>query len=174
MPYGGEEQGLHLPSVPDAVRRAAGIGAQRSLSSVDGDDGSCPYPTSTLRLTLLIFPRRSTLIRYPLGNGVVSLAATHLDLTPVSPGFRSTAAELRTGGQSMEASDEADRTPDSGRAPRDTGTALLNPPPQRNSAAPDAFPLTRLDAKQTGRAKPPGVCLVPFVPARAPRRQFVL
>ena len=28
-------------------------------------------------------------------------------------------------------------------------------------------------AKQTRRAKPPGVCLLPFVPARAPRRQFV-
>ena len=53
------------------------------------------------------------------------------------------------------------------------GTALLNPPPQRNSAAPDASPLARLDAKQTRRAKPPGVCLLPFVPARAPRRQFV-
>lgn len=38
-----------------------------------------------------------------------------------------------------------------------TGTALLNPPPHRNSAAPDASPLARLDAKQTRRAKPPGV-----------------
>ena len=47
------------------------------------------------------------------------------------------------------------------------GAALLNPPPQRNSAAPDASPLARLDAKQTRRAKPPGVCLLPFVPARA-------
>jgi hypothetical protein len=34
-------------------------------------------------------------------------------------------------------------------------------------------PLARLDAKQTTRAEPPGVCLLPFVPARAPRRQFV-
>jgi hypothetical protein len=41
--------------------------------------------------------------------------------------------------------------------------------PRRN-----ASPLARLDAKQTRRAEPPGVCLPPFVPARAPRRQFVL
>ena len=34
-------------------------------------------------------------------------------------------------------------------------------------------PLARLDGKQSRRAKPPGVCLLPFVPARAPRRQFV-
>jgi hypothetical protein len=53
--------------------------------------------------------------------------------------------------------DEADRTPASSRALRDTGTALLNPPPQRNSAAPDASPLARLDGKQTRRAKPHGV-----------------
>jgi len=34
-------------------------------------------------------------------------------------------------------------------------------------------PLARLDANRIRRAKPRGVCLLLFVPARAPRRQFV-
>ena len=34
-------------------------------------------------------------------------------------------------------------------------------------------PWPRLNGKHTRRAKPPGVCLLPFVPARAPPRQFV-
>jgi hypothetical protein len=72
----------------------------------------------------------------------------------------------------MGASDEADRTPASSRALRDTGTALLNPPPQRNSASPDASPLARLYAKQTRRVEPPG-CASRRSFQRAPRRQFV-
>jgi len=40
--------------------------------------------------------------------------------------------------------------------------------------ASDASPLAWLDAKQTRRAEPPGVCFLPFVPARSPRRQLVL
>jgi hypothetical protein len=45
-------------------------------------------------------------------------------------------------------------------------TALLNPPPQRNSAAPDASPgAAGCKANQvSGAAR---VCLLPFVPARA-------
>ena len=46
--------------------------------------------------------------------------------------------------------DEADRTPARSRALRDTGTALLNSPHQRNSVAPDASPLARLDGRQSG------------------------
>ena len=34
-------------------------------------------------------------------------------------------------------------------------------------------PLARLNAKQNRRPESPGMCLLPFVPARAPRRRFV-
>jgi hypothetical protein len=34
-------------------------------------------------------------------------------------------------------------------------------------------PPWRGGCKANQRAEPPGVCLLPFVPARAPRRQFV-
>jgi hypothetical protein len=49
----------------------------------------------------------------------------------------------------------------SSRALRDTGTALLNPPPQRNSVAPDASPgAARWKANQVSEAArgvPPAV-----------------
>jgi hypothetical protein len=81
-------------------------------------------------------------------------------------------AELRRADNQWRRTDEADRTPASSRALRDTGTALLNPPPQRNSAAPDASPWRGwMQSNQASGAAP--VCLLPFVPARAPRRQFV-
>ena len=69
-------------------------------------------------------------------------------------------AELRRADNQWRRTDEADRTPASSRVLRYIGTALLDPPP-------DASPVARLDAKQTRRAEPPGVSLLPFVPARA-------